>query len=429
MKTLDKILLVLLPAMLAGALPAAAQQSRYELPGGLGERRLDLFEAIMETRRNARWQVGFLDVEPQVSISDLGYVSNIYSAGGGDDQSDFKGTGLAGLRGFFNLGPKVVVSPSANLSHTWWQEQEVLRSTKETFGVQLLGDFNRLKFLAQAGQFETQRNLSSEVEVPVDLRDDRLGIELDINFRGPFRFFAGASTAERRYFGEAAESNVPGLDLEALEVETEVVNAGFAYQLSDGLEIALGVERAEARYPFDPDGRSNEGTGPLARVSFEGSRLLFEAEAAWRDLEFDARPGEGRQELRGLVRLEWRFGRTLSTGAYGGSQLEASALDSASIFESRRTGVFLQRRGSDRGSTGLFFETGTDDFARIVVDDITRSDDFETWGLNVSFELTPSVRVDLGYFDSRRESTDPRFDRDFSGLRTAIRLGGNLLPW
>ena len=427
---LPALLLVPLAMLLLGTLPAVAQQPRYTAPGGLGERRQDLLEAILAARTEARWQVGFLDVAPRLAITDLGYVSNIYSASGGQDESDFRATGLAGLRGFFNLGPKVVVSPFAELSHTWWQDQVDLRSTNESFGVQLLGDFNRLKLLAQAGQFEVQRNLSSELEVPVDLRDDRLQIDLEIDFWGPFRFFAGAQAGERRYSGEAAESNFSGLDLASLGVDIESVRAAIGYRFPAGLELALGVERAEAIYPFDPDGRSNEGTGPLARVFYEGSRLFLEAEAAWRDLEFTAREGTDRQELRGGAHLRWRFSHKLSAGAYTASQLQAAALDSTSIFESRRSGTYLQRQNSKRtGSVRLFYELGSDEFATIFVDDTTRTDDFETWGLQVSFDLTTRLQVDLGYFDSRRESTDPQFDRDFRSLRTAIRLGGDLLPW
>ena len=245
-----------------------------------------------------------------------------------------------------------------------------------------------------------------------------------------YRFFAGAQANERRYSGEAAERNVPGLDLESLDVDTESVRAGIGYRFPNGLELGLGVERTEALYRFDPDGRSNEGTGPLARASFEGSRLIFAVAAAWRDLEFAAREGTDRQELRGDAKLEWRFGRKLSAGVYTASQLQASALDSTSIFESLRSGTYLQRRNSNRGgSVRLFYESGSDDFATIFVDDTTRTDDFETWGLSVSLELTTRLQVDLGFFDSRRESTDPRFDRDFSSLRTAIRLGGDLLSW
>ena len=420
-----KILLALLPL----ALPAAAQQGRYSVPGGLAERRLDQFETLMEMRTDARWRLGFLDVEPRLAISDLGYVSNIYSASGGEDESDFRAAGRAGLRGFFNLGPKVVVSPFADLSYTWWQDQEELRSTNESFGVQLLADFNRLRIISQAGQSESQRNLSSELEVPVDTRDNRLQLDLEVDFWGPFRFSAGARAVEKRYSGAPAESNVPGLELASLEVDTESVSAGIGYELPAGLEIEVGVESVEARYPFDPGGRSNEGTGPLARVRFDGSRLFLEAEAAWRDLEFDAPGAENREELRGIAQLEWRLSRTLSAGTYVANQLQASALDSESIFEGRRNGWFLQRRGINQGLVRLFYESGTDDFSTVLVDDVNRSDDFEAYGVQLNFSLTPRLQVDLGFFDSRRESTDPQFDRDFSSVRTAIRLGGDLLPW
>ncbi|MFQ5350891.1 MAG: hypothetical protein ACE5EG_10650, partial [Thermoanaerobaculia bacterium] len=312
----------ILPAVLLYALPAVAQQSRYTVPGGLGERRVDVHDAIHKARAETRWRLGFLDLEPRLAITDLGYVSNVFSTGVDESTSDLRATALAGLRGFFNLGPKVLVSPFADLSHNWWQEQTDLRSTNESYGVQVFGDFNRLQLSVQVGQTETQRNLSSEVEVPIDLRADRVDLGFDIDFWGPFRLFAGAATAEQRFSGTAAERNVPGLGLTTLDVDTERVNAGLGYELSSGLEIGLGVERAEATYLVDPEGRSSRGTGPLVRVLFRGSRLYLDLRAAWRDLEFASGQSAERRELTGLAQLEWKLTEKLSAGVYGGNQLQ-----------------------------------------------------------------------------------------------------------
>lgn len=419
----------ILPALLLCALPAVAQESSYAVPGSLGERRLDLRTTIKEARDNARWSLGFLDLEPQLSISDLGYVSNIYSSGDEESESDLRATGNGGLRGFFNLGPKVLVSPFASLSYSWWKDQDDLRTLNESYGLRVLGDFNRLTLDLQAGRVESQRNLSSEVEVPVDSRNERVALGIDVDFWGPFRFFGGASTSRLRFSGDAAEARVEGLELANLDVDRDFLNAGLAYQLGTGLEIALGVERVESDYPNDPGGRSNQGTGPLIRVSFAGTRLFVDLDVARRDIEFDARPGRDRRQVSGLAQLEWRFTELVAAGVYGGSQLQASALEGAAVFENRRTGVFLQRQGSRQGWVRVFYETGRDEFEQVTLDGVFRVDDFTSYGVTVRSDLTPRLSVDVGYFDSRRESTDPRFDRDYSAVRTVIRLGGNLLPW
>jgi hypothetical protein len=420
----------LLLLLLVPVAPAMSQTTAYSVPGSLGAKRLSSRDVVMRSYQDARWQVGFLHLDPQLAITDLGYVSNIYSSADDAAESDFKAQTAAGLRGFFNLGPKVLVSPFATLGYTWWRDQSDLRSANESYGVQLFGDFNRLQFHIQGGQVETQRNLSSELEVPVDRQTDRLQAGLDLDFWGPFRFFATALDARARHSGEAAELRLPGLDLSLLDVDEEVLNAGIAYELGNGLAIGLGYEEAESIFRNDPDGRSNRGSGPLVRLGFDGTRTSLEVEVARRDLEFDARSGSNeRRQTVGLGRLVWRFSETLSASLYSATRLDASALDSSAIFEGRRSGLRLQRQAGPGTRVGVFYEVGEDEFATVTSDRVTRLDDFTSYGANLSIQMTERLTVELGFFDTRRESSDPEFDRDLRSLTSRIRLGGDLLPW
>jgi hypothetical protein len=417
-------------ALLLAAAPAAAQLPSYYIPGSLGEPRIQVKDAVMQSYQNARWQVGFLHLDPRLAITDLGYISNVYSTLEEEAESDFKAQGAAGLRGFFNLGPKILVSPFADLGYTWWQNQEELRSFDESFGLQLFGDFNRLQFQVHGGRVETQRNLSSELEIPVDVRTDRFEIDLEIDFWGPFRFFATAADDGARHFGEAAEARLPTLDLSLLDVDTELLIAGFGYELGNGVSIGLGYQRTDSIYLEDPDGRSNRGSGPLLRIALDGTRLTMDIDIAPRDLEFDARAGAGdRSQLSGLGRMSWRFTEKLSAGLYSAAQLEASALDSAAIFEKRRSGISLQRQAGERTRVRAFYETGEDEFATVSSDQVTRVDDFTSYGIGFAVELGERLTVEVGFYDTQRDSTDPEFDRDLRSVTSRVRLGGNLLPW
>ena len=420
----------LLLALALAAAPAAAQFTGYDEPGSLGEEPLTAREAVMRSYQNARWRIGFLDLDPTLAITDLGYVSNIYSTTEQEAESDFKAQGTAGLRGFFNLGPKVVVSPFASLSYTWWQDQDQLRSSNESYGLQLFGDFNRLQLQLQGGRIGTQRNLSSELEVPVDAETDSVRLDLEVDFWGPFRLFATASDARSRTSGRAAEERLPGLDLSLLDVDTELLGGGLAYELSNGLSIGVGYEAAESTFLEDPARRSNRGAGPLLRLALAGRRATIDVQVSQRDLEFDAREAsDTRDQVIGRGLLAWRFTEKLSANLYAASRLDASALDSAAIFEGRRTGVSLLRRNTNRTRVRAFYEVGKDEFASVTSDEVTRVDDFVSFGLNYRIEMGERLILELGFIDSQRDSSDPEFDRDLRAITSRVRLGSNLLPW
>ncbi len=43
--------------------------------------------------------------------------------------------------------------------------------------------------------------------------------------------------------------------------------------------------------------------------------------------------------------------------------------------------------------------------------------------------MTERLTVEMGFLDTRRDSTDPEFDRDVQAVTGQVRLGTNLLPW
>lgn len=423
------VILILL-ASLASAAAALAQYGTYATPGSLGEERVPTGDAIRQQALGARWQLGPIELEPQLSIGNLSYVSNVYSTRESEAESDLRASAAAGLRGFLNLGPKVLVSPFTSLSYSWWQNQTNLRSLHESLGLQVLGDFNRLQLQLQAGRVETQRNLSSELEVPVDLRTDRLELAFEIDFWGPFSLFGAVARGESRHFGRATEQRVPGLDLGALDVDTENVNGGIGYRFPNGLKVAVGVERTEATFPDDPGGRSSQGSARLLRVGIAGPRLSIDFDAAQRDLEFVSRQGgQERRQLTGLGQFGWKLTETLSTRLYGALQLQPSAVDVAALFEGRRSGINLLREPGPRTRISIFYEVGDDEFVDASSDRLIRVDEVTSYGLNYHLQLTDRLTLNLGLVDSRRDSSNPAFDRSLTAVTTRINLGGNLLPW
>lgn len=422
-KSWCKMLLLLVPV--AG--PAAAQDAR---PGELAQAQTTAKEQVAAAADAAPWKLGPILLAPRLTISELGYVSNIYFSAEGEAQSDFRAQGSAGLRAFFNLGPKVQVSPFAGLDYAWWREQQDLRSLNESFGVQLFGDLNRLQLQLDAGRVGAQNNLSSEVEVPVNRTEDRLGLSFEVDFRGPFLLFGSVAESRQRLSADTVERQVAGLDLSTLESEGQRLLGGVKYELSSGLRIGLGIARTEIDYPEDPGGRSNRGSGPLFTLGFRGSRLRVDLDVARQELEFDSRRESGRRrQTDGTAQLGWSFTEKLSGSLYGDIQLTASALDSAAIYERRRWGIGLQRDPGRRAQMSVFFELGEDEFAAAADDRRIRTDDMRSLGVTLLLRMTPRLDVQFAYLDTRRDSTDPAFDRRQRSISSQVSLGGDLLPW
>lgn len=413
-------------ALALASLPAAAQED-YFAPGALGKSAETARERVNNAAQDARWQLGPIGLEPRLFVGDLRYVSNVYSTADEEAISDLQGAASAGLRAFFNLGPKILASPFLTFDYAWWREQTELRELGESYGLQLFGDFNHLQLEIQSGQIETQRNLSSEVEVPVLPRTRQVALDAEVRFWGHVGLFANFAQRETRFAGDVAEREVPGLVLSTIDSDGRTVSGGLSYEFGS-LRVGLGYVESTTEYLDDPAGRSRRGSGPLLQVAMDGPRLSINLDASRRKLKFDALPA-GREQLfgRGLVR--WKFTERLSGQIYAGSSLGASALNDRVIFESHRTGLGASFEPNERSRLRTFVETGEDDYGTSSDGELERRDEFTSFGVSYRLLLTRRLTLDLGYSDLRRESSDPIFDRNLQSLTLQLSLGGSLLSW
>ena len=203
-RRMAKLAMVLAVAA-ATAAPAVGQYGTYIVPGSLAERREQSRDALLKNLQDARWRWGPVRIDPQLSIGNVGWVDNIYNSSQEEAEGDLRAQAAAGLRASINLGPKIVTSAFVDASYSWWRNQDELRNLNESYGLLLLGMFNRLQVQLQGGRVANQSNLSSEVEAPVDLQADRVELSFDVDPRGPLVVFGGASKGRIRYFGQAAQ--------------------------------------------------------------------------------------------------------------------------------------------------------------------------------------------------------------------------------
>lgn len=426
---LRAILPVLATLWLTGTV-AYGQFPQYTPPGSGAESPPNTAEAVKKGAEEARWRIGPVRLGPAVRIRDVGYVGNVYATPEtGDRVSDFKAKFELGLGAYLFLGPKAILSGFAASEYNWWQEQKDLRQFNTSGGAGIIGDFNRLKLELSAQRLDRQDLLNSELEVPTESRTDRAVFAFELDVRGPFSLF-GSAGRSRISYPESGIEALPELNLTTLERDEEVVGAGLQFELSPKLTFGLGAEYSKVDFREDPGGRSNSGTGPLAKVSYAGNRFEAELTTVNRDLEFQGDSArEDFKELTGSLRTRWSFSRRAPLSLYASRHLTYSALDEDAFFVSERIGILAAITFSRRIGLSAFGETGYDEFSSEGGPSAGRVDDFTAYGVLLDLQVTERFRLSLGPTSTDYDSNLPDLDRSTNTFRLSLNTTFDLFVW
>jgi hypothetical protein len=415
-------------SLAAASLPsaAAAQFVQYTMPGSLLEPRETRAEAARQAAEEARWSLGKLRLAPLLGVRDVGYIDNVYDTReDGEPVSDFRGTGVAGLDAFLHLGPESLFSAWVRPEYVSWQEQDELSEFEVSYGAGLFSDFNRLDLELVGERLEEQGYVNDELRVPVDVTTDTASLRADVDFRGPFSLFAGASFSTIDLPPTTPEGAVP-VTLEPLDRDETLFDLGLVYELANGLEVGVGAERSEVEFDDDPGGRSNEGTSPLFSLRLGGNRFDLDLRAVQRRLTYDSADLPETEEVTGALRAGWLLGTRSDLAVYGSRQLVYSALDAGAVYTSAIYGLGAGwgRLEGERPQPrlSLFAETGEDRYEETGGDLTGRLDDLTSWGVTVQVPLRRLAILELGWIESEVDSNVDLFDRSYATIRTALTL-------
>jgi hypothetical protein len=205
---------------------------------------------------------------------------------------------------------------------------------------------------------------------------------------------------------------------------------GVNYRFPYGVTAGLGAEYTQAVFESGPSDRSNSGTAPVLLVDFAGSQLFATANVAYRSLSAD---GDSQfidyDGVTGRVQLSWRTLDRLELQLFASNLLAYSFTDSWAYYEYRPIGLGARYAFTDWVRTRLFGETGSDEYTPFAEDGRARSDDFNTWGLDVEFKLN-RVWLGLGYSETDYTSDIPLYDRKVRRLGFNVGLGtGEGISW
>lgn len=405
--------------------PAWAQFTQYAEPGSALDPIEESAESAEQEAQNARWRFGRLRLHPHLSLTDVGYVRNVFSAT--DDSrrvDDAHATLGAGLAGYLRLGSNNLVTGYVAPRYFWWQDSDELRELTLDSGIAWFGDFNRLQVSTIARDSENQRQLSSEVAAPVTISEEQLGFEATVALSDSIALFGKAVNVRTRHDQEL-EQFVPNLALRSLDRESSRRLLGVELR-GAGFELGLGFERTEVDF-LESDERDNSGSGPVLSFGFESGRLEASAEVSDLDFDFDAgtRPGAKRTIGSALIAFELRP-RTRAS-VYLADRLSFTTFSTEGIIEFESRGLALQQSLGRRLEATLFGEVGRQAFDDPV--NPGRVDDLDAYGLLMRFELTKVLSLTASVRDEEWTSTLALLDRSTSSVGFGIEVEGDLLPW
>jgi hypothetical protein len=410
---------------LALVTPARAQFNQYSAPGSKGEEPEDAAQLAEQAAAEARWRFGRLRLEPHLNLTDVGYVRNVFSATeGSQDVNDAHATLGAGLAGYIRLGSKSLFTGYVAPRYFWWQDSKELRELALSSGLAWFGDFNRLQISAIARESESQRQLSSEVEVPARISDEILILDASLAITRSVALFAQSTDTGTRHSLEV-EQFVPGLALRSLDRDTKRQTLGFELR-GKHLELGLGYEKSEVDF-VTPSARDNTGRGPLLRLEFARDRLHVNAEYSDLEFEFDSPATPRLNQVVGSALISFSLRPRTTASLFLSDQLAFTTISTEGIIESNSQGISLRQDLGERLEADLFGETGTQTF-----DDPQnpgRTDELEAFGLTLRFDLTERLTLTATLRDQRWNSTFSEFDRSSSSLGLGVEVGGDLLPW
>ena len=379
--------------------------------------------------QTAPWQWGALRLEPRLSVRSLGYNENVFASAEGETATaDVSAVAGGGLAAYLKLGGKSYVSAYLTPEYTWWRELEDLREFNLNYGLGLFGTYNRLQLAVQGSSTERERPLSSELEVPVQVLVESVSVDARMDLRPRLAVVAIVGTTETRY-SEAGAEALSAIRFRELESDIDRFEAGLALTLRNGVEIGLGVENSQTDFLLDPGGRSNDGTSPLIRLSYDGRRFVVDVRAVARQLEF-ANPLLGRFEQEtgsALVGVDLAAKTRLTV--YGARDLVFGTTVATSTIDDTRWGIALARNLARRTEVRMFAEQGTAQYRDVIGPNAFRLDDLEAFGIDISLELGQWTAVSLRVSEVAYDSNLAGFDRSTSRFGIGLDLKEDLLPW
>ncbi|MCH9647252.1 MAG: hypothetical protein K0U98_03370 [Deltaproteobacteria bacterium] len=407
---------------------ADAQLSTYAPPGDLRGDPVSQRDKISQDTQEARWKFGPVRVEPELSLRNLSYLTDVFSGSDEPETSDLTATISAGLQAYIPLGGKTTAVAYYLPQYVWWQKLEDRRRFNDRFGGGIFAYFNRLTLEVSARSDENQRFVSSEFEQAIVTKEDDLRFGAEVALRNSMWLFSSFYSTDYRHLVEETEDSRTA-PFDRLDRDEELLEVGFRLRLKSDWFFKLGVEVSEAIFRNPDNDLSNSGTTPFLEVDFNrGGRQLY-LRLNQRDLEGE--PGSKFLELdetTGSFQVGFEPRSRLTLISYGRRSVTYSIGDGFVYSIDDRLGAAAKMSFGRRTSLEIYAETGDSDYTASQLLGPDRKDEYQGYGARLEFRLRPNSTFRLGAAETDFDSSIAEFDRSFTRLTANLTFGGSSWP-
>ncbi|MFQ5790059.1 MAG: outer membrane beta-barrel protein [Acidobacteriota bacterium] len=364
------------------------------------------------------WRAGPFRLTPQIRIGG-GYDSNGVSSPT-EPVEDVTFSLAPGLRAVVPLGRRGLIDLYEELDFVYYRELEQLRDVFDVTRVGLAFGGKNLVARVQNEFRDEKIRPSTEFDIPLDQRSNRLRAELSLALGWRNEVTLGYQNLRLEYLDP--EAQVRGVLVSSLlDRREETYHLRLSRRLTG--KTAAVLEGAFQLFDFDEDAAQRDGQGAKVMAGFAFSptgNVRGEALLGFKNMVPDF---EGQADFRGLIgAVDVRMGlgrRLVARGLYSRDTVP-SVLTSNWFFVENRYGgsldIYLARRFFIR--PGVVFGRNTYPRAFVFlntegerVEDFVE-DRFQNYLFSFNYKLTPTLVVSVGANYENRESNLPFFAKD-----------------
>ncbi|MHB0971447.1 MAG: hypothetical protein ACYC7A_05440 [Thermoanaerobaculia bacterium] len=409
------------------ALPLHAQLITDRVPR---ERTVPLRDQIKKQSDESRFRFGPIRVRPRFTLTNAGYVDNVFGAVEGETVDDWTATVGAGLEALMPMGRKVYLRGSAIPEYTYYADLVEMRNLGGTYSGGALALFNRVSFEATGSRSESVMSVSSELERTAIVNLDRAVARAEIDILERLSIFGAYEAQERRYEEEIVEDVAP-IRAARLDRDETAARAGIRYRFRSHFEITAGVEETTSEFVnrLDAPSVDYDTTATLVGIHYDRPRFFLELNAGQREGDpRGASVAPAFDELTGSYFLSLQPTERIEFQGFGERSVVPSLSETAPYFIESRNGLGLQLRVGSRTAFRVRGEVGKNDYAVFVEPDGTgalmRNDDVTAYGGGLAIRLFRDLTLNVDATRTEYDSNIDGFDRSVVRITTGISFSG-----
>ena len=367
-------------------------------------------ESIAKKAKATWWRSGNFGLTPELSLSNLGYDSNIFSAET-DEEDDLLVTPRAGIEAWYSSSTKWAWQNSAAYNYRYYADQERLREPEYSIDSILHGMFHKTYLEGGFTSRNGQGRQTSEQLQRVGSNRRNFFIKSIFQLTARSHLLADATVYSIRYDEPEGSSG----SYNGLERDSRRLSAKYLHKVNPRFWPFVGV--AQETFDFKEGGNPRQDaqfTGLLAGARNEkGERVHYSIELGSEDLSFDNAPQVEDTIITGKALMEYNLSRVsvITVGGLRGPLFSLST-DYAFFVSSRLSFDYTYRfaRGVRMTSGVLLGNNSYDNPLEPVA--VERSDDYRRFDVDLKFPLGGLFNVTVRTGFENRDSNLPNLSHD-----------------